>query len=221
MKFGLFCLGALSIVQAQCAAGVDDVLVSLANDGEALNGNAITTAALVIRTGEDEYHASVPLGEWYDVASVTVNKNGVQTPLNRRTMRMDATTYRGQLNILLDRLKDANPDREIYLVAPVADASSVLPNTAGALIGDYAAIVREAGNVWAVTVIDLAGSAPVTVPVREGLFRSPSDGTNRPPASVGCATVGCALDSRREQSAVSPGVPFFSDGVGGFSLIVM
>ena len=129
------------------------VLVSLTEDGNVLNGDATTTAAaLVVRTGEEEYRASVPLGEWYDVAPVTVNKNGVQTLLNRRTMRMDATTYRGQLNILLNRLKSENPDREIYLVTPVADASSVSPNAVGALPGDYAAAVREAGNVWAVTV---------------------------------------------------------------------
>ena len=199
-----------------------DVIVSLADDENVLNGADVTTpAAIVVRTGEDEYRSSVPLGEWYDVAPVTVNKNGVQTLLNRRTMRMDATTYRGQLNILLNRLKDENPGREIYLVTPVADASSVAPNGAGALLGDYAAAVREAGNVWAVTVVDLAGAAPVTAPVGAGLFRSSPDATNRPPASVSGSTVGCTLDSRREQSAVSLGVPFFSDGVGGFSLTVM
>ena len=204
------------------SSGAADVIVSLADDGDVLNGaEAATAAALVVRTGEEEYRLSVPLGEWYDVTPVTVNKNGVQTLLNRRTMRMDAATYRGQLNILLNRLKAENPDREIYLVTPIADSSSALPNAAGALPGDYAAAVREAGNVWAVTVVDLAGAAPVTLPVREGLFHSAPDATNRPPASVSGATVGCVLDSRREQSAVSLGVPFFSDARNGFSLILM
>ena len=220
MRRGLLLLTAAACVGA--ASGAADVLVSLTDDGDVLNGADATTAtAIVVRMGVDEYRSSVPLGEWYDVAPVTVNKNGVQTLLNRRTMRMDATTYRGQLNILLNRLKVENPGREIYLVTPAADSSSVLPNGAGSLLGDYAAAVREAGNVWAVTVVDLAGAAPVSVPVGEGLFRSPPEGTNRPPASVSGSTVGCALDSRREQSAVSIGVPFFSDGVGGFSLTVM
>lgn len=202
-------------------SGTGEVLVSLSDDGEVLNGASVGDAAIVLRTGEEEYRASLPLGAWYDIAPVMVDKNGVQTRLNCRTMRMDATTYRGQLNILLSRLKDESPDREIYLVSSAADSSSVSTNGVGALPGDYAAAVREAGNVWAVTVVDLAGNAPVSAPASKGLFRSLADATNRPPASVGISTVGCALDSRREQSAVSCAVTFFSSGIDGMSLTLM
>jgi len=139
-----------------------EVLVSLADDKDVLAAAETSATAIVMRTGEAAFSDSVPLGDWYDVEPAAVNKNGVQTRLNRRTMRMDQTTYRGQLNILLNRLKVENPNREIYLVTPEADSQAVSTNGVGAVLGDYAAAVREAGNVWAVTVVDLAGDAPAT-----------------------------------------------------------
>jgi len=153
---------------AACCAGVAaaEVLVSLADDKDVLAGPEATASAIVVRTGEAAFRDSVPIGSWYDVEPAAVNKNGVQTRLNRRTMRMDPTTYRGQLNILLNRLKNENPDREIYVVTPAADSQAVMTNGVGAVLGDYAAAVREAGNVWAVTVVDLAGDAPVRLSVK-------------------------------------------------------
>lgn len=178
-------------------------------------------AAIVVFCGLGEYRSSIPVGDWVDVSAVRANKNGVTTLLNQRTPRFDAGTYRGRLNLLLSRLKNDYPASEVILVAPVVDSGLETANGEGRLIGDYTAAIREAGNLWSTTVVDLMGSAPVSMDAGASLIRSPSYSTNRPPASVSRAAQGCALDSRREQTAVSAGVPFSSDGVLGFSLIVM
>jgi len=112
VKASVVCLAALCLLQAQ---------------GE----------LSVVSFDSGEFNASLPLGEWYDVSSATVNKNGAEVRLNRRTPRMDEATYRGRLNLRLGRLRKEHPEREIVLVAPA----------------DRAEVVREAGNVWAVRVV--------------------------------------------------------------------
>lgn len=218
MKRCLFILTAVACWASPSESA--EVLVSLTDDENVLNGAGAEDAAVVIRTGEAEYRTSVPLGEWYDIAPVAVNKNGVQTLLNRRTLRMDEKTYRGQLNVQLSRLKEECPTKEIYLVTPVVDAAADARNDAGALLGDYVQALREAGTVWSVTIIDLAGAASVSEPKGEAFFLLGPEGTNRPPASVCCSVVGCLLDSRGRQSVESPGVRFRTDAGQGLSMMM-
>ena len=116
-------------------------------------------AAVVVFCGPGDHLASVPLGERYAVSSATVNKNGVQTQLQRRVPLMDGTTYNGRLNMLLDGLKRDCPEREVALVVLPADAGSASANGAGLRYADYASAVRKAGNVWAVPVVDLSGAS--------------------------------------------------------------
>ena len=116
-------------------------------------------AAVVVFCGPGDHLASVPIGERYAVSSATVNKNGVQTQLQRRVPLMDGTTYNGRLNMLLDGLKRDYPEREVSLVVLPADAGSASANGAGLRYADYASAVRKAGNVWAVPVVDLSGAS--------------------------------------------------------------
>ena len=116
-------------------------------------------AAVVVFCGPGDHLASVPLGERYAVSSATVNKNGVQTQLQRRVPLMDGTTYNGRLNVLLDGLKRDYPAREVALVVLPAGAGSASANGAGLRYADYASAVRKAGNVWAAPVVDLSGSS--------------------------------------------------------------
>ena len=113
-------------------------------------------AAVVVFCGPGDHLASVPLGERYAVSSATVNKNGVQTQLQRRVPLMDETTYNGRLNVLLDGLKRNYPAREVALVVLPAGAGSESANGAGLRYVDYASAARQAGNVWAVPVVDLS-----------------------------------------------------------------
>ena len=113
-------------------------------------------AAVVVFCGQGDYSVSVPLGERYAVSSAAVNKNGVQTQLQRRVPLMDETTYNGRLNVLLDGLKRNYPAREVALVVLPAGAGSESANGAGLRYVDYASAARQAGNVWAVSVVDLS-----------------------------------------------------------------
>ena len=113
-------------------------------------------AAVIVFCGPGDYSVSVPLGERYAVSSAAVNKNGVQTQLQRRVPLMDETTYNGRLNVLLDGLKRNYPAREVALVVLPAGAGSESANGAGLRYVDYASAARQAGNVWAVPVVDLS-----------------------------------------------------------------
>ncbi len=125
-------------------------------------------AAVVVFCGPGDHSASVPLGERYAVSSATVNKNGVQTQLQRRVPIMDGTTYNGRLNMLLEGLKRDCPEREVALVILPSVAGSASVNGMGLRYEDYASAARKAGNAWAVTVVDLSEPSGTEVGVASG-----------------------------------------------------
>ena len=109
--------------------------------GESFMSLAASEGAELVFCGADDLKASAPQGDQYAVTAVRVNKNGVETPLKRRTPVMDERTAYGRLNGLLRGLKEGLPERDIALVA---------------LPGSSAAVVRAAGGAWAVPVVDLS-----------------------------------------------------------------
>ena len=102
--------------------------------------------AIIIFAGTNEYNAGFPLGEWY-------------TDLN-------SNTFRGRINEALSYLKQNFPDKQIILMTPIHRAQArfsneniqpeeAFPNKLGLYVDEYVNIIKEAGNVWAVPVIDL------------------------------------------------------------------
>jgi hypothetical protein len=127
----------------------------------------------MIFVGTNDYNASVPIGEWYteDVVNVEVTgakgaKSGVMADRKHRTLVMDNNTVCGRINIAMSKLKEAYPTKQIILLTPIHRGDAFLSdrnvqpdemyaNGVGEYIDAYVNIVKEAGNVWAVPVIDL------------------------------------------------------------------
>lgn len=167
--------------------------------------------ALFIFAGTNDFRVGTRPGTWYTVALTAVNRNGAQTTLQRRQFVMDGETYRGQISAAMTYLKENFPDKPVYFVTPRLDADATVTNGLGRLAGDYAQAVREAGNVWSVSVVDLAAEAPVSGEDGTELFRTPASATNRVPISSAVSLARCALDSRTVLSADSNVIAFNSD----------
>ena len=129
--------------------------------------------AIMIFVGTNDYNANIPLGEWFteEVVEVEVSgpkgsKSGVMAERKKRTLVMDDKTVRGRINIAMSQLKREYPTKQIILLTPIHRGDAFLSdrniqpnelyaNGVGEYIDAYVEVVKEAGNVWAVPVIDL------------------------------------------------------------------
>lgn len=126
--------------------------------------------------GTNDYNANVPLGEWYEVSDVKVNRNGREVAVKKRTLSMDGSTLRGRINSAMSFLRTSFPTSRFVLLTPIHrgyatfGAKNVQPdefhsNELGLFIDDYVKVVKEAGGVWAAKVVDInaeSGLYPVS-----------------------------------------------------------
>ncbi len=132
------------------------------------HGNEVD--AILIFIGTNDYNNGVPIGEWYDVKDEQVmyghGKPKKLVDRKRRYMKMDAKTYRGRINIALDKIKRMYPTKQLILITPIHRAgfyaneknwqcTEDYTNQCGIYLEEYINSVKEAGNIWAVPVIDL------------------------------------------------------------------
>lgn len=126
--------------------------------------------AIIIFIGTNDYNAGVPIGEWFEEREEQVMA-GIHEPKHLVDRRhrypvMTDSTYRGRINQALDHLKRIYPTKQIVLLTPIhraefyASDSNWQPredytNKCGEYVDAYVASVKEAGNLWAVPVIDL------------------------------------------------------------------
>ncbi len=121
---------------------------------------------IFVFAGTNDYNGGAPLGEWYTFGEETVDKNGRQVKLRKRAFDFNPHTFRGRINLALSYLKDNFPKAWIVLLTPVHRGyakfgpTNVQPdesyaNARGLFLDDYVAAVKEAGNVWAVKVVDI------------------------------------------------------------------
>lgn len=126
--------------------------------------------AIIIFIGTNDYNDGVPLGEWYEEKDEEVmyghREVKKMTPRTRQYLCMDNTTYRGRINIALDKVKRAYPTKQIVLLTPIHRAqfhaneknwqcSEDYTNQIGIYLKEYVDAVKEAGYVWSVPVIDM------------------------------------------------------------------
>ena len=126
--------------------------------------------AILIFIGTNDYNNGVPIGEWYEVKDEQVMYGHGQpkkmTARKRRYMSMDKNTYRGRINIALDKVKRMYPTKQIVLLTPIHRAqfyrsetnwqcTEDYTNQCGIYIEEYIQAVKDAGNIWAVPVIDM------------------------------------------------------------------
>lgn len=126
--------------------------------------------AIIVFIGTNDFNAGVPIGEWYDIKEEQVMA-GIHEPKHMVTRKrmypiMDKSTYRGRINIALDKLKRTYPTKQIVLLTPIHRAgfyrneknwqpTEEYYNLCGEPFQRYVESVKEAGNIWAVPVIDL------------------------------------------------------------------
>lgn len=122
--------------------------------------------AIFVFAGTNDYNSDVPLGEWFSETTEKTNHNGREVERRRRAFVYDDATFRGRINILMRRLRSQWPSTPVYLLTPLhrgyatfgpenVQPDESFANGAGLFIDDYVAAVKEAGGVWAVTVIDV------------------------------------------------------------------
>lgn len=131
--------------------------------------------AIMIFVGTNDYNAGVPIGEWFTEETVTVNADGQDVKRIRRIPVMDRNTYRGRINMILDKLKKMYPTKQIVLLTPIHRAyakfsdRNVQPdeshqNACGEYVDAYIQSIKEASSIWSVPVIDthaLSGLFPM------------------------------------------------------------
>ena len=126
--------------------------------------------AILIFMGTNDYNTGIPIGEWFTeqeeqvMAGIHETKHLVDR--RHRYPVMSDSTYRGRINVALDYVKRMYPRKQIVLLTPIhraefyANEKNWQPredytNKCGEYIDAYVESVKEAGNLWAVPVIDL------------------------------------------------------------------
>ncbi len=126
--------------------------------------------AVIVFIGTNDFNAGVPIGRWYDELEDTVTaavhgEKKVYTR-KRRIPSIDQATLKGRINIAMMKLKTLFPDKQIVLLTPIHRAAAAFGDTniqpdeswqnlCGEYFSAYVEAIKEAGNVWAVPVIDL------------------------------------------------------------------
>ena len=122
--------------------------------------------AIFVFAGTNDYNSNVPLGEWFEVEDAKVNRGGGEVPVKRRVPSLDGGTFRGRINCAMAILKASFPAADIFLMTPLhrgyaafgprnVQPDESYSNGIGLFVDEYVAAVKEAGNIWAVSVIDL------------------------------------------------------------------
>lgn len=126
--------------------------------------------AILIFMGTNDYNNAIPIGEWFDEKMEDVEYGHQYTKRMEKRMRrtpiMTNDTYRGRINIALDSLKRMFPTKQIVLLTPIHRAgfyandknwqcTEDYVNRCGEYLDAYVESIKEAGNLWAVPVIDL------------------------------------------------------------------
>lgn len=125
--------------------------------------------AIIVFIGTNDYNAGVPTGEWFTESEDTVTagkRDNLKTYRRKRRLPvMSKDTYKGRINIAINRLKELYPNKQIVLLTPLHRAyaafkSNIQPdeswqNSCGEYFSAYVDAVREAGSLWGVPVIDL------------------------------------------------------------------
>ena len=130
--------------------------------------------AIIIFVGTNDFNAGVPIGEWWNEHDTTVvagiHKPKALVQRRQRTPKMNPDTYRGRINIALDKVKRMFPEKQIVLLTPLHRAFAQFSDTncqpdesyqneCGEWVDAYVQAVCEAGRIWAVPVIDWNASS--------------------------------------------------------------
>ncbi|MBR1463011.1 MAG: SGNH/GDSL hydrolase family protein [Prevotella sp.] len=148
--------------------------------------------AILIFIGTNEFNSGVPIGEWWDETTAEVMAGIHQAKRmevrRQRKPSMNSETYRGRINIALDTVKRMFPTKQVVLLTPIHRAifyrsetnwqpDESYQNKCGEWMDAYVNAVKEAGNIWAVPVIDWNASCGLFPLMQENLqyFANPEN----------------------------------------------
>ena len=126
--------------------------------------------AFIFAYGTNDWGNNKPLGEWY-----TTDSNGA------RTLSTDTTTFRGAWVQILTYLKTNFDGKKIILMTPIhrgagSYASDLTRNTIGLYLEDYVKVIKEAGEIFSVDVIDLYGESGINPNINPStIYFTPND----------------------------------------------
>ena len=130
--------------------------------------------AIIIFCGTNDFNHGVPIGEWFAEhdEQVYAARGATKTLQTRRQKDLftDDSTFRGRINKALAHVKALYPTKQIVLLTPLhrgyfgPNDKNVQPdesyeNSCGEFIDAYVESLKEAGNLWAVPVIDWNASS--------------------------------------------------------------
>lgn len=125
------------------------------------------TDAIIVFAGTNDFNAGVPIGKWFEeVKRDAPMPNGKKAERTYREINTDTDTFCGRINRLMNYLKTNFPTQQIILLTPLhrgfaqfgdnnVQPEEAFTNSKGLFVNDYVQTIKEAGNVWAVPVIDL------------------------------------------------------------------
>ena len=90
---------------------------------ECMKEHGDSVDAIIIFMGTNDYNNGVKIGDWYTEKEEEVMYGHGQpkkmTMRKRQYLCMDKDTYRGRINIALDKVKRMYPDKQIVLLTPI------------------------------------------------------------------------------------------------------
>ena len=79
--------------------------------------------AILIFIGTNDFNAAVPIGDWYtiteDSVEAAVHKPRATVLRRHRQPSMNKDTYRGRINIAMQRIKQMFPTKQVVLITPI------------------------------------------------------------------------------------------------------
>ena len=126
--------------------------------------------AILVFMGTNDFNMSVPIGDWFieKEEQVMAAHGEIKQPVTRRhrTPVMSDKTFKGRINIGITKMKELFPDKQIVILTPLHRAladfgeRNLQPdenyqNGCSEYIDAYIQTIKEASNIWGVTVIDL------------------------------------------------------------------
>lgn len=141
--------------------------------------------AILVFIGTNDFNAGVPVGEWFTERETQVmaarGESKKMVTRIKRDFIMSDETYKGRINIAVNRLKQLFPDKQIVLLTPLHRSfaefgeKNVQPdesyqNLCGEYIDTYVQAIKEAGNLWGIPVIDWNALTGINPMVEEQLI---------------------------------------------------
>lgn len=126
--------------------------------------------AIMIFMGTNDFNSAVPIGQWWTESDekvlAAVHEPKAMVTRKKRTMIYTDSTYCGRINKAMALLKKRWPTKQIVVLTPIHRAyfygneKNIQPteeyqNKVGEYFSTYVEKVKEAGNIWAVPVIDV------------------------------------------------------------------